>query len=313
MAAKPPEFDIYEAFIKDITDTPIEILPYALLKQLVEDARCLSLSPDSRAIARSRVHKSMLRIIPFAIAKFTPRNIPPEDAVGQAFLTIDDCINRYDENKGTKFPGYVMASLKYSLRAPIGATDLDQPFSMPREDRFYGYQIQRSYTNAVQKAEGEPTLPEWHQQTEQDRREKGNQDEVSFNKFKDIHTHTIQRPYLRGGKPISSGNIHTDSLDTSEGTVEEIIPDDSLTTQLDDIAIQDKLETDICPLLDRMSPRNRDIVLKHSSADEFNTQRALAEVHGVSRSRISQIYNHQTYLLRLRLAKMGYRKNVIPD
>jgi DNA-directed RNA polymerase specialized sigma subunit len=313
MAVKQPEVDIYGAFIKDITDIPIKILSHALLKKLVEEARCASLPPESRALARNQIHDSMLRIIPYAIAKFTPGTIPPEDAVGQAFLTIDDCIDRYDENKGTNFPGYVMASLKYSLRAPVGATDLDQPFSMPKEDRFYGYQIQRSYTNAVQKAEGEPTLPEWHQQTELDRREKGIKGEVSFDKFRDIHTHTIQRPYLRVGKPVSGGNYHTDSLSISEGIVEEIIPDDSLTTQFDDIAIQDKLETDIRPLLDRMSPRNRDIVLKHSSADEFNTQRALAEVHGVSRSRTSQIYNHQTYLLRLRLAKMGYRKNVIPD
>jgi hypothetical protein len=198
------------------------------------------------------------------------------------------------------------------IRSPRTIIDIDQPFSIPEEDKAYANYIKKAYSQAAQKAQADPSLQDWYEQTEANRRA-NKLPGTSFETFQALQTHTIQRPYLRGGKPISSGNIHTDSLDTSEGTVEEIIPDDSLTTQLDDFANQDKLKTDIPPLLASMSQRNRDIVLKHSSADDYSTQKNLSEVYDVSPSRISQIYNYQTDVMRRKLKKMGYTRNVIPD
>ncbi len=291
-----PESDIYGAFINDLKSSDAQPLPPPLIKDLINVARSSTLSASSRATARAEVHLSVMRLIPRAISKYAPRHLPPEEFIGAAFMTINSCIDLYDDEKGSSFPNYVMESLRKSLRTPSGLTDLEQPFYMPLEDKFYGYQIQRSYTDAVQEAQGEPSLAQWYEQTELDRQKKGNMDKTTFDKFKQIHLHMVRRPYLRQGKPLSSGNIHPDSLNSLEGQVEELVQDDNISSNPEATLIDSDTVEDA---LSQLLTRTRVIVEKQIELDEYITQEELAVEFDVSRGRIGKILKDGFYLLKL--------------
>jgi hypothetical protein len=128
----------YSAFLLDVRKKEPNILPEPELRRRVEDIRNVSLSDAERLKARNEVFDSALRIIPFAIKTVPSSGIPPEELVGEAYETIDRCIENFNlkfiskhTEEPPKFSTYVIESLKKKLSSPKSAVRVNEPISVP--------------------------------------------------------------------------------------------------------------------------------------------------------------------------------------
>ena len=237
--------EFYKIFKKDINERNPQRLPNSALLERITTAKNRLASPEESSQARAEIFDSVSKLMTTIIERFTPSQISPEEVVGEAYETLEGCINNFDPQSRTTFTGYLATSLIRKLRGPTTVIDPEQPFHIPVDRRQQGYRILRAFSPLAQEIQYEPSRSEWYKATEYDPTLRGMAAQGNEEDFNYMHNLFVKKPYVRIGHEVGSGHIDVDQLNVRQGQIEEVLIDDETSLFEDQVAFVIDLSTDI--------------------------------------------------------------------
>ena len=258
--------DTYGAFIDDMRSKDLKILSKDEMRDQFNALRN-SDSPDTQSEARNTIIDSSLRLIPFVLKSLPERGIADEELVGEAFETINACINNFDPDKVSpkteetvSFSSYVIASLKRNLSSPRSVVRTGEPITIPAHVEDISNLMRRARELFMQEEEHEPTQEEWYKRTIRLAGETR-----SLRILELITNDTFEatnRAKLQGiaptGRDTARGHIDSDSLSPRIGSVEETLQDKTL--DVEEEAIKGVFQEDMAEVLQTLPDRDRTIL-----------------------------------------------------
>lgn len=268
--------DSYTMFIRNLRSTELSILSDEEISERIATIRNPSSSFDDKTRAYSEIYASTMRMIPYFIGQYAPKNIPPSDLISEAFIIIRSCIDNFDPNqisektgKPAKFSTYVGDSLAEALQSPKMTEDLSTPFHRKSTVKLYLPLINRFSETLKQKLQKEPTVEELYQAIRDYLKNSysTNPPILNFDTFATIIKRYKGTQYLSLGSRITSSQSFTDTLIAKERNVDEITPD----KQSDPAQIYDEVELDttIKDTLNTLTPREKKVLEMRYGLGEY--------------------------------------------
>lgn len=272
----------YGNFLRDLREERLIIFSYAEIREKIRVCQNEQLPLEERLQARKEIHGSCLRLIPFAIKQFMHYRIPREEVVGEAFETVDRCINAFDldykpsdPNRSPTFAGYVIESLRQDLRHLHTVNNPLQSVHVPFSYSWYLRTMSTAYESFCQRKGAEPTMQEWYEETVK-LLDKGEGMDVSRATFYAMKIHVFDRPYVSIGTEVIT-EISSESLAPIRENIEDTILDDSLQTDPVAAAEMNALVDGVRTLLGTLPEREK-LMLELRFGIGGNTPMTLAEV-----------------------------------
>lgn len=290
----------------------MQILPDDQIRLRIQQVQNQALPEEQRQQARNEVVDSMLRIIPFVIKKLPGTGIRPEELVGEAFETINSCIDKFDSNHisprtedKTKFSSYVFAALESNLRNPRTVVQAGRPAIPVYVEDISGL-MKHARELFMQEEHREPSEDEWYKRTVRLAGEKWSVStlrQVTPETF-DVANRARFAGRARIDSTVGKGNIETDSLKPLEGAVADTLIDESEDTF--EAVAKTLLEEDIYKLLGSLKQRERTVLElrfgiglnEEGKPKKPLTLEEVAKLIGVTRERIRQIEGKALRVLR---------------
>ncbi|GIW61323.1 MAG: hypothetical protein KatS3mg089_0175 [Patescibacteria group bacterium] len=270
--------DHYTLFIRDLRNTELPILSDEEISKRIATIRNPSSSFDDKTRAYSEIYASTMRMIPYFIGQYAPKNIPPSDLISEAFIIIRSCIDNFDPNQisektgePAKFSTYVGDSLAEVLQSPKMTEDLSTPFHRKSTVKLYLPLINRFSETLKQKLQKEPTVEELYQAiTEHLKKSYSDPPLLNFDTFATIIKRYKGTQYLSLGSRITSSQSFTDTLIPKERNVDEITSD----KQSDPAQIYDEVELDttIKDTLNTLTPREKKVLEMRYGLGEYTKE-----------------------------------------
>lgn len=294
----------YGAFIKDLKEKDIKILPEPELRDKIAQARDAGLPEENRLNARNEVFDSVLRVLPFVIRGLPTSGIPPEELIGEAAEAVDACINNFDlEHVSPKiedhprFSSYVIKSLRLKLASPRSVVRVGELASIPPNVEGLASSMRKARELFMQEEQREPTQEEWYKRTVKligETKGFSALKDAKFQAFEGAQLVKFKKP-ASIGKPYARGYIDPDALSVRAGNIGDDVADENVDTAEE--AISNVIKDDISEALGSLTSRQRTIIemrygLGLNEEGKPRHEMTLEEVSrafGVTRNRISQI------------------------
>lgn len=258
-----PSVGIYGEFLREAGERA-RILPDEVIRDRITALRNPATKPEDQAAIRTEIFDSVLKTIPFVIARSGRSN--PEELVGEMFETIDSCIDNFNptyispkSEEQTKFSSYIISSMEDKLRSPRTVAEVGQPVALPVRSVDYGQLMRKAWEEFVQRRHKEPDPDEWYKATvayiAHARKDISMLTGMTEETFSAIRQHGVEKKYVSIGKPVGRGTVNIDSLDLNFGDIAEIIPDETENTLKK--AAQNMLKEEMQEYLHLLPPRER--------------------------------------------------------
>lgn len=296
--------DLYSSFLQDLYDKEPRILPDDQIRQRIAVVRDSSSTEEQKLAARNDIVESSLRTIPFVIKRLPNTDIPPEELVGEAFETINSCIDNFDptfispktEDK-VNFSTYLIVSLSEGLRSPRTVSRVGESFSTSYQSDTIAGVMRKARELFMQEEHREPTQDEWYKRTVRlagETRAVSTLKQITLGTFTGVERGKL-RKHPRLGKRVSRGNVDPDTLSVKTGVVEERVIDESV--DVIEEAAKELLEKDMEEVLATLSPRERRVIElryglglnEEGKKPEPLKLQQIGEMFGTNRERIRQI------------------------
>lgn len=301
--------DNFEAFFEDLRGEDTRILPDIVIRDLIRTVKDSETPDEERIEARGRMYNSTLRLIPYAIRRWGLKFIPPEELIGEAFQTLDSCIDTFDldrvstKDKGpAKFTTYVFQALKRNMGNPLTYEYPQSPIRVPPSGRSYAGIMSKAWEVFVQENQREPDDEEWYLETlkfldESGLKQSENRKTTRKETFDSLNTHAIEKPYLPIGRFIATGRVDPDTLEPELEDIGYKLSGEEDT--FNDANYHNLIET-VKKALSNLSPREQKVLELKFGLDETgeHTQNEIAKELGITRERVSQIEHEAYYKLR---------------
>lgn len=230
---------------------------------------------ESRDIRNTLVmHYSYIaKVVAGQMRGYTANYAQLEDIVNQGIITLIDCIEKFDTEKGVKFESYAFMRIKCANIDFIRQQDW-----LPRRVRKTAKDISAAYDNLANQLMREPTIKE-------------------LAAYMELPEELLQKHY---------GEISNSVMVSLETVLQNAIQDsggmdisDAYELQPEEKLMGDELRRQLAEAIDALSERERLVVSLYYY--EHLRLFEIAEVMGVSESRVCQLHSKAVARMRLKL------------
>lgn len=228
--------NIYGSFLNDLQQKDTPLLPDSEVRLLLNTVQNEFEDLEIRKTARNEVADSMLRTIPFVLKEIPSIGSSPEELVGEAFETINSCIDNFNlefvsskTDEPVQFYSYVIQSLRKRLLSPRTVMRIDQTIEIPQAGQNMARRMRQSRGLFIQEESTEPTRRQWYLRTIKLIRETEKiktSNEVNIDFFNSINTATFAQKIPLGSSKIH-GNINSDNLSVTTELIDNKLIDPS--------------------------------------------------------------------------------------
>lgn len=285
--------DAYGSFIESMRGADLEVLSDAQIKEMIGQIRNPQTGEEERRRVRNRIVNANIPLIPFLIGNASRRGIRPEELVGEAFETLDECIDSWqdDGEDDAEFSSHAAASIEKRLGSPRSAVEIGKPIDVPESVNQIVTIMKRARELFTQEHGREPSHKEWYKRAAKLRREK-----YDVRALERITPETFKNTYAarfgsvaRIGEVVQTGGVDPDSLSPHVEKIDVVDPED--------FAIIEDLKMDVGNALESLTGRERFVIewrfgigfdaLGKPKVDQ--TLEGLGKMLGVSKTRVGRI------------------------
>lgn len=268
----------------DFSQTQFTLLSDAEIRERIAHIRNPSTIEAARVIAHQEIIHSCLKMIPYAVYRWAPQNIPDEELIGEAFEIVNRSVTTFNPEyrdsvtgQAVAFQHYVFDSLEAGLRSPRTYERPNNPIRMPEWTWEYQKIFKQARVNCITSRGYSPSPAEWYAEA-LDLIGKEGKRPVGQETFEGIRIHGIEKPYV----PIQFLAEKEDA--TGQGEINYQAEADL--ERIEDVVTVEKLLRDL-------TERERTVLMLWFGLDPEQEQLTLQEISeklgGITWQRVQQI------------------------